>query len=313
MEQLNGESSIGAEAGGEGCERGRTRSGGRRQRPGHRQRLAASCPRWWSCEGRAELNPLLLALCPQRLRCPCAAAERGDGTGLPPKLHLQVVVLPPAQLTHSSFPRHGGGRGEMAAPANHPLPPPASTPSPRPLHPSPNPNSPLCHGGCSPPSRTARPRNARDAPRGRARRPGGVSGEGQGDVRPLRGAAGAQRDGCGTRPTPRGDGEGPEGQSGTSQPGSRPPPGPRETAGTARRQTQPCFTTANGSCSPRSPPPPTFGVCLKYLDVDFVSPPHLQLKHSFLFTGPLPVTGSQSREGAFISWGHLALIRTCCY
>lgn len=53
--------------------------------------------------------------------------------------------------------------------------------------------------------------------------------------------------------------------------------------------------------APPPPPPPTFGVCLKYLDVDFVSPAHLQLKHSFLFTGPLPVTGSQSSEEAFIS------------
>lgn len=26
-----------------------------------------------------------------------------------------------------------------------------------------------------------------------------------------------------------------------------------------------------------------------------------------------PVTGSQSSRGAFISWGHLAFIRTCCY
>lgn len=36
------------------------------------------------------------------------------------------------------------------------------------------------------------------------------------------------------------------------------------------------------------PPPPTFGVCLQRRDVEFVSPAHLRLKNSCLFTGPLP-------------------------
>jgi len=49
------------------------------------------------------------------------------------------------------------------------------------------------------------------------------------------------------------------------------------------------------------------------LDVGFVSPAHLRMEHSFLFTGPLPVAGSQLGAGALVSWGHLAFIRTCCY
>lgn len=209
---------------------------------------------------------------------------------------------------------HRGSQGEMTASANQPLPPPPSTP--RPPHTTPSPqknlpfatvaarNLPVCHSRAthSPhPGLPAHPRVGTETTgisegRLQNRRAGGNTALEQ-EGRGLLGFGGTAAGVIPPRTMTVRDGrDNPVFNSRVSEPTPS-----KGDAGDGWVADAVMFHNCKWLVLPPPPPPPTFGVCLKYLDVDFVSPAHLQLKHSFLFTGPLPVTGSQSSEEAFIS------------
>lgn len=105
--------------------------------------------------------------------------------------------------------------------------------------------------------------------------PGGDRAQGQGQGWPRTGSGGSG--GCRSPP-----GRAAEGQQGH-------PSGSRRRGDTGDTQESDTATFHNRRwLGLPPPPPPTLGVCLQCRDVEFVSPAHLQLKHSCLFTGALP-------------------------
>lgn len=220
-------------------------------------------------KGRAELDPLLLTLCPDHRLRPLAAAEQGRWhrnspqilpAGRPPsRAHPQLLPLPSGQP-----------RGERSI--CKPAPSTSSQRSQTPATPSPKANLPFAMAAApSLPVRHSRARQqatarAAQSPTGARRPPAfrkAALEQDRGKGSPCtggQGAAGARPDGCRSHPpgavTARGRRNSPAFHSRVSEPTP-----PEADAGDSRAADAAVFHNCKWLALP--PPPPTFGVRLK--------------------------------------------------
>lgn len=139
MEQLNGETSIGAEGRKRAAGHAHGDAGSDRAAGNGWQLLVPNAGRGCS-KGRAELDPLLLVLCPDHLLWPLAAAEQGRWHSNSPQ------ILPPGFPPSRAHPQllpppSGQPRGDHSI--RKPAPSTSSQHAQTPATPSPNTNLPF--------------------------------------------------------------------------------------------------------------------------------------------------------------------------